>query len=487
MLPEALRGWSPPERVRAPLGAVRAHEYAPGAIRLPAGMCVGLGVKVQQLQPQLIGGAAVVLVDDAHRMWLDHPELSKGVEEAQGRPAGTIRAVSRTPGPCPPGAISPAAISAASAVVHKSEAAGARGGVARRLCGVVQLEDRYVQRMMAPGSEAGRTRCGRAGAIPARSRATASPHRRLPAAGASAFGAAGPRAPSDAGQPVAPYPRPPAGGLERLLGQQQKPSRCAWHRSSRVSGSWGGYWRLTRALCLWTAVQNVSAGGAAIGRRIEGDHARRIKLRRDPLDTNRSHGCIRLANTAIDWLVHTIGHTRPTTRPTHPDRLAERNTMIERDRRHADRHDRRLPRQRQAHPARTTATFSSPSCVPSRGGPGEIRMLFSLTEFEGTRARRLVRRHQDRARARHRTPLRMEALRDRHRRGLGREGVPDVRMDDPRRGSRYTAWTSLRTPRTGSRPERDKSQFRTAAGSRLPARQRTRPGAPRSAGPSQSG
>jgi hypothetical protein len=27
----------------------------------------------------------------------------------------------------------------------------------------------------------------------------------------------------------------------------------------------------------------------------------------DPPGTNRSHGCVRLANAAIDWLVHTVG------------------------------------------------------------------------------------------------------------------------------------------------------------------------------------
>jgi lipoprotein-anchoring transpeptidase ErfK/SrfK len=31
---------------------------------------------------------------------------------------------------------------------------------------------------------------------------------------------------------------------------------------------------------------------------------------RDPLGTNRSHGCIRLVNTAIDWLVRTIGRAQ---------------------------------------------------------------------------------------------------------------------------------------------------------------------------------
>jgi lipoprotein-anchoring transpeptidase ErfK/SrfK len=27
----------------------------------------------------------------------------------------------------------------------------------------------------------------------------------------------------------------------------------------------------------------------------------------DPLGSARSHGCIRLANNSIDWVVHTIG------------------------------------------------------------------------------------------------------------------------------------------------------------------------------------
>jgi hypothetical protein len=36
-------------------------------------------------------------------------------------------------------------------------------------------------------------------------------------------------------------------------------------------------------------------------------HGRGGTSLRDPLGSNRSHGCIRLANAAIDWLVHTIG------------------------------------------------------------------------------------------------------------------------------------------------------------------------------------
>ena len=38
-----------------------------------------------------------------------------------------------------------------------------------------------------------------------------------------------------------------------------------------------------------------------------GIHGRGGSSLRDPLGTNRSHGCIRLANTAIDWLVRRIG------------------------------------------------------------------------------------------------------------------------------------------------------------------------------------
>jgi lipoprotein-anchoring transpeptidase ErfK/SrfK len=41
-----------------------------------------------------------------------------------------------------------------------------------------------------------------------------------------------------------------------------------------------------------------------------GIHGRGGSSLRDPLGTDRSHGCIRLANTAIDWLVHTIGRAQ---------------------------------------------------------------------------------------------------------------------------------------------------------------------------------
>jgi lipoprotein-anchoring transpeptidase ErfK/SrfK len=38
-----------------------------------------------------------------------------------------------------------------------------------------------------------------------------------------------------------------------------------------------------------------------------GIHGRGAGSLLDPLGSDRSHGCVRLANTAIDWLVHTIG------------------------------------------------------------------------------------------------------------------------------------------------------------------------------------
>lgn len=41
-----------------------------------------------------------------------------------------------------------------------------------------------------------------------------------------------------------------------------------------------------------------------------GIHGRSGSSLRDPLGTAHSHGCIRLANKAIDWLVRTIGRTQ---------------------------------------------------------------------------------------------------------------------------------------------------------------------------------
>lgn len=38
-----------------------------------------------------------------------------------------------------------------------------------------------------------------------------------------------------------------------------------------------------------------------------GIHGRGGSSLLDPLGSARSHGCVRLANTAIDWIVHTVG------------------------------------------------------------------------------------------------------------------------------------------------------------------------------------
>jgi lipoprotein-anchoring transpeptidase ErfK/SrfK len=46
-----------------------------------------------------------------------------------------------------------------------------------------------------------------------------------------------------------------------------------------------------------------------------GIHGRGGESLLDPLGSASSHGCIRLANTAIDWLVHTIGPTQLTGTP----------------------------------------------------------------------------------------------------------------------------------------------------------------------------
>jgi lipoprotein-anchoring transpeptidase ErfK/SrfK len=63
-------------------------------------------------------------------------------------------------------------------------------------------------------------------------------------------------------------------------------------------------------LCLWilalTAHSKVLHQFNGDDERI-GIHDRGGSSLRDPLGSNRSQGCVRLANAAIDWLVHTIG------------------------------------------------------------------------------------------------------------------------------------------------------------------------------------
>jgi lipoprotein-anchoring transpeptidase ErfK/SrfK len=41
-----------------------------------------------------------------------------------------------------------------------------------------------------------------------------------------------------------------------------------------------------------------------------GIHGRGAASLLDPLGSARSHGCIRLANSSIDWLVRTVGQDR---------------------------------------------------------------------------------------------------------------------------------------------------------------------------------
>jgi len=91
------------------------------------------------------------------------------------------------------------------------------------------------------------------------------------------------------GAPTTPTPT----GLFSIIGAWRSPPNA-------FLGSW---------ILALTAHSNVlhefDGGNGRIG-----IHGRGGTSLRDPLGTNRSHGCIRLANTAIDWLVHTIGPTQ---------------------------------------------------------------------------------------------------------------------------------------------------------------------------------
>jgi hypothetical protein len=91
------------------------------------------------------------------------------------------------------------------------------------------------------------------------------------------------------GAPTTPTPT----GLFSIIGAWRSPPNA-------FLGSW---------ILALTAHSNVlhefDGGNGRIG-----IHGRGGTSLRDPLGTNRSHGCIRLANTAIDWLVHTIGRAQ---------------------------------------------------------------------------------------------------------------------------------------------------------------------------------
>jgi L,D-transpeptidase catalytic domain len=91
------------------------------------------------------------------------------------------------------------------------------------------------------------------------------------------------------GAPATPTPA----GLFSIIGAWPSPP-------SAFLGSW------ILALTAHSGVLREFDGGSG---RI-GIHGRGGASLVDPLGSNRSHGCIRLANSEIDWLVHTIGPSR---------------------------------------------------------------------------------------------------------------------------------------------------------------------------------
>jgi hypothetical protein len=83
-------------------------------------------------------------------------------------------------------------------------------------------------------------------------------------------------------------------------------------RIGRVAVQFLGSWIL--ALTAHSDVlQEFDGGNGRIG-----IHGRGGASLLDPLGSNRSHGCVRLADSAIDWLVHTIG---PSQLPGTPVRI----------------------------------------------------------------------------------------------------------------------------------------------------------------------
>jgi L,D-transpeptidase catalytic domain len=100
------------------------------------------------------------------------------------------------------------------------------------------------------------------------------------------------------GAPATPTP----GGLFSIIGAWRSPP-------SAFLGSW---------ILALTAHSNVlrefDGGNGRIG-----IHGRGGSSLRDPLGSERSHGCVRLANTAIDWLVHTIGRAQLAGTPVQVD------------------------------------------------------------------------------------------------------------------------------------------------------------------------
>ena len=85
---------------------------------------------------------------------------------------------------------------------------------------------------------------------------------------------------------------------------------------------------------------------------------------------------------------------------------------------------------------------------------GEVRMLFVLSDFEELEPRAWLEDAKTGLRARLPQPLRLEALGDRHRRRVGQEGLPHVRLDDARRSQGLRPRPGGRRPGAGSRAER---------------------------------
>jgi lipoprotein-anchoring transpeptidase ErfK/SrfK len=77
--------------------------------------------------------------------------------------------------------------------------------------------------------------------------------------------------------------------------------------------AWAVKWNPSDFLGSWVleltahsnALQQFDGGNGLVG-----IHGRGGASLRDPLGTAASHGCIRLANDSIDWLVHTVGQSQ---------------------------------------------------------------------------------------------------------------------------------------------------------------------------------
>jgi len=109
-----------------------------------------------------------------------------------------------------------------------------------------------------------------------------------------------------------------------------------------------------------------------------GIHGRGASSLLDPLGSAHSHGCIRLSNTAIDWLVHTIG---PGQLPCTPVQIDQKGTtMIERI---DDMPPGTIGFRAKGKLTRDDYRNILEPVLHEAAESGEIRMLFALTAFEG--------------------------------------------------------------------------------------------------------